>query len=82
MLNYKQIRKRKIEAKEDIAFGKPVIAGTRIAVDFVLGLLAEGWSIDKIIKHYPHLKKQDIFSVLDYSKDLVKEWRGYPLSSK
>lgn len=76
------MRKRNIDIKKDVAFGKPVIAGTRISVDFVLELLADGWSIDKITKHYPHLKKRDIFSALDYSKDLVKEWRGYPLSAK
>ncbi|MBI4067594.1 DUF433 domain-containing protein [Candidatus Gottesmanbacteria bacterium] len=71
-----------IEIKKGVAFGKPVIAGTRISVEFILDLLASGWKINKILKHYPHLRKSDIQAALTYSRDLIKEWKGYPLTNR
>lgn len=44
---------------KDIANGKPVIKGTRITVEFILELLANGWSYDDIIDNYK-IKKEDI----------------------
>ncbi len=44
----------------EILTGKPVIKGTRIAVEFVIGLLAEGWSEDEILDNYPGLTVDDI----------------------
>jgi len=70
---------RGIEVKKDIAFGKPVVAGTRIAVEFILELLSSGWTTEKILASYPHLKKKDILSALTYSREVVKQWKGYPL---
>lgn len=69
-----------IEVKKEVAFGKPVIAGTRISVEFILELLSSGWSTEKILKHYPHLKQKDILAALSYSKEFMKEWKSYPLS--
>ncbi|MBI2140300.1 DUF433 domain-containing protein [Candidatus Woesearchaeota archaeon] len=42
-----------------ICAGKPIIRGTRITVDFILDLLAQGWPIEQILKNYPQLKKED-----------------------
>lgn len=63
-----------------VAFGKPVIAGTRIAVEFILELLSAGWSVSNIVKEYPQLKKDDILACVDYAKELVQETTVYPLS--
>lgn len=68
-----------IEIKKGIAFGKPVITGTRISVEFILELLSAGWTIEKILKNYSHLKKSDILAAITYSKELVSQWKGYPL---
>ncbi|MDO8609411.1 MAG: DUF433 domain-containing protein, partial [bacterium] len=46
-------RSQIIEINSLIAFGKPVVAGTRISVDFVLELLSSGWKIPQILKEYP-----------------------------
>lgn len=70
-----------IEIKKGVAFGKPVIAGTRISVEFVLDLLSSGWTTQKIVNQYPHLTEKDILAALRYSKELVKEWKSYPVSS-
>jgi uncharacterized protein (DUF433 family) len=40
--------------------GKPMIRGTRISVEFVLGLLAEGWTHEEILDNYPQLTREDI----------------------
>jgi len=49
-----------IEINPKICGGKPVIKGTRISVEFILELLANGWSYDEILENYPQLKKEEI----------------------
>ena len=53
-------RRERIESNPEILGGKPVIKGTRIAVEFVLGLLCEGWSEREILRNYPGLTPEDI----------------------
>ena len=55
-----------------IMLGKPVIKGTRIAVELVLKKLSEGVSIDELIQAYPHLTKEDI---LCYDGIISARWR-------
>jgi uncharacterized protein (DUF433 family) len=50
----------------NIRFGKPVIAGTRIAVEDVLGWFASGMTIDEIIFDFPELDKEQITACLEY----------------
>jgi len=63
----------------EILVGKPVIKGTRIAVEFVIDLLGSGWSIEKILQEYDHLTKEDIQACLAYSADVLKSERVYSL---
>ncbi len=71
----------RITTDPKIMVGKPVIAGTRITVELILKLLAQGVTVDKLVskKYYPHLKKADIYAAIQYAKDLVKEEKVYPL---
>lgn len=62
-----------------ILTGKPVIKGTRLAVEFVLELLAEGWSHEEIFRNYPGLTDEDLQAALHYAADLLKRERIYPL---
>ncbi len=55
-----------IEVNEEVEAGKPVIRNTRLTVEFVLGLLANGWSVKDIVKHYPKLKETDIQAVFAF----------------
>ncbi|MEI6158126.1 MAG: DUF433 domain-containing protein [Atribacterota bacterium] len=44
--------------------GKPVIRGNRLTVQFILGLLAHGATMDEIIEEYPGLTREDILACL------------------
>jgi uncharacterized protein (DUF433 family) len=47
-----------------ILTGKPVVRGTRISVEFVVELLAAGWSHAQILASYPHISEEDIRACL------------------
>ena len=49
-----------------ILVGKPVVKGTRIAVEMVVDLLAAGWSHQQILESYPTLTEQDIRACLGF----------------
>lgn len=55
----------------NIRFGKPIIQGTRIAVEDILNLLKAGLSINEILKEYSHLTKEQIISAIDYAGKVV-----------
>ena len=50
----------RITADPDVLGGKPVIRGTRMSVEFVVGLLAQGWSIDDLLAEYDHITREDV----------------------
>ena len=60
-----------------ILAGKPVIKGTRLSVEFMVGLLAEGWSHAEILKQYPGVAEQDIAACLAYARDVLSAERVY-----
>lgn len=70
----------RIVVDPQIMVGKPIIKGTRLAVEFLLELLAEGWTRDEILKNYPQLTTDDIQAALHYAADVLKEERVYRLS--
>ena len=59
--------------------GKPVIRGTRLAVEFILELLAAGQSEQDILRDYPGLTRDDILACLSYASYLAHEYRAYPI---
>lgn len=69
-----------IEITPEILHGKPHIAGTRVPVDIVLGLLGDGLSPEEIIKqHYPHITRDAILSCIRYARQVVKDEEIYLL---
>jgi uncharacterized protein (DUF433 family) len=62
----------------DILAGKPVIRGTRLSVDFVIGLMAEGWSEADIIENYPGVTRDDIAACLAYARDVLTSEKTFP----
>ena len=65
----------------DILAGKPVVRGTRLAVEFIIGLLADGWSEVEIIANYPGVTPQDIRACLAYARDVLSSGKGVPKRS-
>ena len=63
----------------DILAGKPVIRGTRIAVELILELLAAGQSESEILANYPGLAREDILACLAYASYLAHEYKAYPI---
>ena len=62
-----------IEVNEKLRFGKPVIKGTRVPVDLILGKLAGGMTYEEVMAEYD-ITKEDILSALRYaSKQLSEE---------
>ena len=59
--------------------GKPIIKGTRIAVELILELLANSWTVEEILKDYPQLRKEDVTAALKYAVEVLREERVYPL---
>lgn len=63
----------RITSNPEILVGKPVIKGTRISVELILGWLANGWSFDKIIEAYPHISREDILAALAFAAEMMHE---------
>jgi uncharacterized protein (DUF433 family) len=63
----------------EILAGKPVIRGTRLAVEFILELLAAGQSESEILTNYPWLAREDILACLSYASYLAHEYKAYPI---
>ncbi len=57
----------RITINPKIMVGKPIIKGTRITVELILRLLAQGMAKQEILENYPHLQEQDIQAVLEYA---------------
>lgn len=71
----------RIVTDSETLYGKPRIAGTRIGVEFLLDLLASGWSEAQILNEYPHLKPDDLQAVFAFVRDCLKD-ESFILQSK
>ena len=68
----------RISSDPDILHGKPCIKGTRIPVYLIVSLVAEGESVENIIKDYPSLTPEDIKAALHYAARL-SEYEAYAI---
>lgn len=69
----------RIVIDQEILTGKPVIKGTRLAVEFIIDLLAQGWSEEEILRNYPGLSIEDIQACLAYAGAMLRAEKVYPL---
>ncbi len=67
----------RIEVNPKVLVGKPVIEGTRLANEFILDLLAERSAHAQILKSYPQLTEEDIWAVLPYAAETIKQEKVY-----
>jgi uncharacterized protein (DUF433 family) len=63
----------RIEVNPTICNGKPVIRGTRIMVRNILGMVAGGYTVDRIFEAYPDLTREDVNAALEYAAKVVDE---------
>lgn len=62
--------RERIAGDPKVLMGKPVIKGTRISVELIIDLLANGWSHGEILRNYPHVS----------AEDMVKDIKEYPVT--
>ena len=70
----------RISVDPAVLVGKPVIKGTRLAVEFLLDLMAEGWTTEQILGNYPQLSIDDLQAALHYAAESLKRERVFPLA--
>jgi uncharacterized protein (DUF433 family) len=62
----------------EVLAGKPVIRGTRLSVEFVIGLMADGWTEADVLKNYPGIEHDDIIACLAYARDTLRSEKAFP----
>ncbi len=73
---------RHITLNPKIMAGKPVIKGTRLTVQYILNLLANGATTEEIIGEYNDLTKEHILACLLYASEILEDTTFMPLAEK
>ena len=68
----------RITLNPEVLAGKPVVRGTRLSVDFVIGLMAEGWTEHDILQNYPGISHDDVIACLAYARDVLSSEKVFP----
>jgi uncharacterized protein (DUF433 family) len=71
-----------IVVDSSVQAGKPVVKGTRLTVDFVLGLFASGWSAEKVFENYPELTDEALRAVFAFAAETLGDESIYPTRRK
>lgn len=69
----------RISVNPKVMGGKPVIQGTRLTVQYILKLLADGWSFDDIKEEYDGLSDKDISACIVYASEVLDNTEFIPL---
>ena len=72
----------RITLNPDVMIGKPVIRGTRLTVQFILGLLAHSASVEEIIDEYEGLTREDIRACLLFATESLENTTFMPLTAE
>lgn len=64
-----------IASDPEVLPGKPVVTGTRLSAEFLLSLLAGGWTEKEILDNYPHLTQASLQAVFDFAAESVRDER-------
>lgn len=71
-----------IHSDPDILLGKPVVKGTRLSVEFILGLFAKGWSEKEILENYPTLTRESLLAIFSFTKECMKDDYFYEIQAE
>ena len=61
-----------------VLLGKPIVKGTRLSVEFLLSLLAEGWSENNLLDNYPTLTHEGLKAIFAFTIDCIRDEAIYP----
>jgi uncharacterized protein (DUF433 family) len=75
MINWKE----HIISDKNILLGKPTIKGTRLSIEHLVNLFAQGWSEQQILENYPKLTDKDLFAVFAYVQECMQDGLMYEL---
>ena len=62
-----------IHSDPTILVGKPIIKGTRLSVEFLLGLMAEGWTENQILESYPQLRPEALQAMFAFAAESTRD---------
>ena len=70
----------RIVTNPNVLVGKPIIRGTRLSVEFIVGLLAGGWTTEQIVDEYG-ITAQDVLACLAYAHQILSEEKIFPVTA-
>ena len=62
-----------IHSDPEVLLGKPVVKGTRLSVEFLLGLFAAGWTQEQVLENYPSLTLEALRAVFAFTAETMRE---------
>lgn len=68
-----------IQSDPEILSGKPVVKGSRLSVDFLLELLASGWSEEQLLENYPTLTQESLRAVFAFAAESTRDEQVFEL---
>lgn len=71
-----------IHSDSEVLLGKPVVKGTRLSVEFILGLFSEGWTEQQILENYPTLTKKSLLAVFAFATECMREESLYAIPAE
>jgi len=69
----------RIALDPDVLAGKPVVKGTRIAVEMVVDLLGRGYTAEQVLQQYDHITAEDVQACLAYAAEVLQSEKVYAL---
>ena len=89
---HRQDRGRKVRPMTDwrhyivtdpaVLAGKPAVRDTRLAVDFILGLFASGWTEEQVLQNYPDLSRDSLRAVFAFAAETIADETLHPTKRK
>jgi uncharacterized protein (DUF433 family) len=69
----------RIAVNPKVMVGKPIIRGTRIPVELIVKMMAQGISEKEILEEYPRLAPEDLKAALAYASTALSNEEFIPL---
>ena len=73
--------REEIESRPDVLCGKPCLKGTRLSVEHLVGLLAQGWPAEEVLDAYPGVTREQLLACLKYAAESVANDQLFPVEA-